>query len=82
MHISNEKQSIYTIAQAFELQGGELLCFDEIHKYDNWSQELKSIYDSFPNLKVIASGSSALEIHKGSHDLSRRAIVYTMVGIS
>ena len=80
--ISNEKQNIYDIAQAFELQGGELLCFDEIHKYDNWSQELKSIYDSFPSLKVIASGSSALEIHKGSHDLSRRAIVYTMVGMS
>jgi predicted AAA+ superfamily ATPase len=80
--ISNAKQNIYEIAEAFELQGGELLCFDEIHKYDNWSQELKSIYDSFPLLKVIASGSSALEIHKGSHDLSRRAIVYKMVGMS
>jgi predicted AAA+ superfamily ATPase len=80
--ISNAKQNIYEIAEAFELQGGQLLCFDEIHKYENWSQALKSIYDSFPALKVIASGSSALEIHKGSHDLSRRAIVYTMVGMS
>ncbi|MCH9740260.1 MAG: AAA family ATPase [Epsilonproteobacteria bacterium] len=80
--ISNSQQSIYEIAEAFEIQGGKLLCLDEIHKYDNWSQELKSIYDSFPKLKVIASGSSALEIHKGSHDLSRRAIVYTMVGMS
>jgi hypothetical protein len=80
--INNAKESIYEIAEAFELQGGKLLCFDEIHKYEQWSQELKSIYDSFPNLKVVASGSSALEIHKGSHDLSRRAIVYTMVGMS
>lgn len=80
--ISNSTQSIYEIAEAFELQGGELLCLDEIHKYENWSQELKSIYDTFPRLKVIASGSSALQIHKGSHDLSRRAIVYTMVGMS
>ncbi|RLA60529.1 MAG: 3-dehydroquinate dehydratase [Epsilonproteobacteria bacterium] len=80
--ISNGKQNIYEIAEAFELQGGRLLCLDEIHKYDNWSQELKSIYDNFPTLKVIASGSSALEIHKGSHDLSRRAIVYTMLGMS
>ncbi len=80
--ISNSTQSIYEIAEAFELQGGELLCFDEIHKYENWSQELKSIYDTFPRLKVIASGSSALQIHKGSHDLSRRAIMYTMVGMS
>ncbi len=80
--ISNSTQSIYEIAESFELQGGELLCLDEIHKYENWSQELKSVYDSFPRLKVIASGSSALQIHKGSHDLSRRAIVYTMVGMS
>jgi len=80
--INNAKISIYKIAQEFELYGGKLLCFDEIHKYDNWSQELKSIYDTFPTLKIIASGSSALEIHKGSHDLSRRAIVYTMVGMS
>jgi len=80
--INNAKQSIYEIAEAFELEGGALLCLDEIHKYDNWSGELKSIYDNFPTLRIIASGSSALEIHKGSHDLSRRAIVYTMIGMS
>ena len=80
--ISNNKYTMYEIAEAFELQNGKLLCFDEIHKYPNWSAELKNIYDSFPTLKVIASGSSALEIHKGTHDLSRRAIVYTMVGMS
>jgi len=80
--ISNARESIYEIAEAFVLHGGKLLCLDEIHKYDHWSQELKSIYDTFPALKVMASGSSALEIHRGSHDLSRRAIVYTMVGMS
>lgn len=80
--INSSNYNLFEVAEAFELQGGKLLCFDEIHKYENWSQELKSIYDTFPNLKVIASGSSALEIHKGSHDLSRRAIVYTMVGMS
>lgn len=80
--ISNSKQSMYEIAEEFELNGGKLLCFDEIHKYENWSGELKTIYDVFSKLKVVASGSSALEIHKGSHDLSRRAIVYTMVGMS
>jgi predicted AAA+ superfamily ATPase len=74
--------SMYEIAEQFEQEGGELLCFDEIHKYSNWSQELKSIYDSFDNLQIIASGSSALEIHKGSHDLSRRAHVLTMHGMS
>jgi len=74
--------SMYEIAEQFEMQGGKLLCFDEIHKYANWSQELKSIYDSFPNLQILASGSSALEINKGSHDLSRRAHILTMEGMS
>ena len=74
--------SMYEIAEQFEQVSGELLCFDEIHKYSNWSQELKSIYDTFPNLQIIASGSSALEIHKGSHDLSRRAHILTMHGMS
>ena len=74
--------SMYEIAENFEIEGGKLLCFDEIHKYANWSQELKSIYDNFPNLQIIASGSSALEIHKGSHDLSRRAHILTMYGMS
>ena len=59
-----------------------MVAIDEIHKYPNWSQELKSIYDTFPDLTILASGSSALEIHKGSHDLTRRAICYTMHGMS
>jgi len=70
------------IAEEFSLHNGKLLCFDEIHKYSNWSGELKNIYDNYPNLKVIATGSSALHIHQGSHDLSRRAIVYKMFGMS
>ena len=76
------KLSMYEIAETFEMEGGKLLCFDEIHKYTNWSQELKTIYDEFPNLQVIASGSSALEINKGSHDLSRRAHQLKMYGMS
>ena len=74
--------NLYEIAQNFYLHGGKLLCLDEIHKYSNWSQALKNIYDNFKDLKVIASGSSALEIEKGSFDLSRRAIVYNMAGMS
>lgn len=74
--------SMYEIAEQFEAQGGKLLCFDEIHKYSNWSQELKTIYDSFPDMKIVASGSSALEINKGSHDLSRRAHILKMEGMS
>ncbi|MDD2904796.1 MAG: AAA family ATPase [Sulfurimonas sp.] len=76
------KFSMLEIAQEFNLNNGKLLCFDEIHKYENWSAELKAIYDTYPDLKVIATGSSALEINKGTHDLSRRAIVYHMKGMS
>jgi uncharacterized protein len=81
-HILMGSLSLYEIADEFCKFGGELIAFDEIHKYSNWSQELKSITDTFPQLKILASGSSALEIRKGSHDLSRRAIVYHMVGMS
>ncbi|PLY10621.1 MAG: 3-dehydroquinate dehydratase [Sulfurimonas sp.] len=78
----SSKYTMTNIAEEFVLNGGKLLCFDEIHKYSNWSAELKNIYDRFDKLKIIATGSSALQINQGSHDLSRRAIVYNMVGMS
>jgi predicted AAA+ superfamily ATPase len=81
-HFLVSRTSLYEIADEFYRLGGEMICFDEIHKYPDWSLELKSIYDTFPNLKIAASGSSALEITRGSHDLSRRAIVYRMHGMS
>lgn len=81
-HFSMGDTALYEIAENFSNMGGRYLVFDEIHKYQDWSKELKSIYDSFPQLKVIASGSSALEIYKGSHDLSRRGIVHRIQGMS
>lgn len=55
---------------------------DEIHKYPNWDQELKNLYDGFPKIKIIFSGSSSLDLVKGSHDLSRRAKLYSLAGLS
>jgi uncharacterized protein len=81
-HFLVGSHSLYEIAEQFYNLGGEMICFDEIHKYPNWSTELKSIYDTFPKLTIIASGSSALEIYKGCRDLSRRAVVYKMFGMS
>jgi len=81
-HFRVGSRSLYDIAEEFNNLGGELLCLDEVHKYPAWSMELKSIYDTFPRLKIIASGSSALDITLGSHDLSRRAVVYPMTGMS
>jgi len=70
------------LADDFYKNAGEYLFIDEIHKYTDRSRELKNIYDSFPSLKVIFTGSSVLDILKGSSDLSRRAIVYKLQGLS
>ena len=58
------------------------LFFDEIHKYKDWSREIKNIYDSYPLLHVVITGSNALEISRQKNDLSRRCSVYTMHGLS
>jgi predicted AAA+ superfamily ATPase len=63
-------------------RGGTHLFLDEIHKYENWSQELKNIYDRYRKLNVVFTGSSLLHIYKGKADLSRRAVLYTMNGLS
>jgi predicted AAA+ superfamily ATPase len=63
-------------------QGGKILIIDEVHKYQNWSVELKNIYDGLPEMQVIFSASSALDIYRGEADLSRRVITYTLSGLS
>ncbi|MCO5254552.1 MAG: AAA family ATPase [Bacteroidetes bacterium] len=70
------------LAITFEKSGGKYLFLDEVHKYPNWSQEIKNIYDTLPSLKVVFTGSSLLEILNSRADLSRRAVVYEMKGLS
>lgn len=74
--------SIYELAIQFAQKGGRYLFLDEVHKYPNWSQELKNIYDDVPDLHVVFTGSSLLEILNSRSDLSRRAVVYEMQGFS
>jgi len=75
-------KSIYDLADDFVKMGGEHLFLDEVHKYDNWASEIKNIYDDFPELSIVFTGSSLLQILNARADLSRRAIVYTMQGLS
>lgn len=79
-------RSLVELAEEFVIRGGELLAIDEIHKYKpgtaDWSREVKEIYELFPNLKMIVSGSSLLRLKEGDADLSRRAVKYTMPGLS
>ncbi|WP_392419958.1 ATP-binding protein [Capnocytophaga canis] len=70
------------LADVFVKFGGKHLFIDEIHKYPQWAKELKLIYDYYPDLKIVFTGSSVLDIKKGSADLSRRAVLYTMQGLS
>ena len=74
--------TLFELADTWYKMGGKLLFIDEVHKYINWSKELKVIYDLFPDLHIILSASSALEIYRGEADLSRRLINYKLPGLS
>jgi len=76
------ENSLYDLADTFYKKGGELLAVDEVHRYKNWAVELKNIYDDMPGLKVVFTGSSLLHLQKGKADLSRRAVIYSMPGLS
>jgi len=79
-YFSNHK--LLDLADEFAKRGGKYLFVDEIHKYDEWSRELKLIYDYHSQLNIVFSGSSVLDINKGAADLSRRAVMYKMQGLS
>lgn len=74
--------TLLQLAEDFHLAGGKYLFLDEVHKYPGWSREIKNIYDSYPDMHIVFTGSSLLEIYKGDADLSRRAISYHLHGLS
>lgn len=76
------ENTLVDLAKEFVLQGGTHLLLDEVHKYPQWSRELKLIYDQFPNLKTVFTSSSILEIYKGESDLSRRVVNYNLKELS
>lgn len=81
-HVWFSDHTLLDLADEWRKQGGKYLVIDEIHRYPGWSRELKNIYDGFPTLKIIFTGSSVLDIHKGVADLSRRALMFHMQGLS
>ncbi len=76
------ENSLSDFVEDFVARGGEHLFVDEVHKYSNWAIEIKNIYDYYPNLKIVFTGSSLLEILNSRVDLSRRALIYNMQGLS
>ena len=80
MYFADHK--LLDLAEQFVKMGGKYLFIDEIHRYANWSKELKLIYDYLPHLQVVFTGSSMLDIYRGTDDLSRRVQLYTLHGMS
>ena len=81
-HLYFTRHSLLELAEEFHKHGGRCLCLDEVHKYDGWSREIKNIYDGFPDLRIVFTGSSLLNILNAEADLSRRCVSYDMQGLS
>ncbi len=81
-HFWFSSNSLLDLADQFTKVGGKILVLDEVHKYPDWSRQLKNIYDFYPELKVVFTGSSLLEILNSAADLSRRALIYQLSGLS
>jgi len=78
----SQNNLIEFVNELYEYNGVRYYFFDETHKYPNWNQELKNLYDSYPDIKIIFSGSSSLDLIKGAYDLSRRGVIYKIGGMS
>lgn len=77
------EHTLYALAKTFAQHGGRHLLLDEIHRYSaDWSREIKLIHDNLPELFVVFSGSSILQLQIGSADLSRRALLFELSGLS
>ncbi|MCH8486709.1 MAG: AAA family ATPase [Candidatus Cyclonatronum sp.] len=80
--IAFAQQGLADFADAFVKRGGEYLLIDEVHSYSGWAREMKNIYDRYPGLHVLFTGSSMLQLSEGLGELSRRAVIYDLPGLS
>ncbi|PWH85592.1 ATP-binding protein [Brumimicrobium oceani] len=81
-HVYFYENNLYEMAKEFDNYGGTHLLLDEVHKYPNWSREIKLIYDNLPRLNVVLTSSSVLELYKSESDLSRRMVSYDLHELS
>lgn len=77
-----KNNSLVELAERFYHLGGRNLLLDEVHKYEDWQSAVKNIYDFYPDLKLIISGSSILALQKSQADLSRRLVYYELPELS
>ena len=76
------KRRIFSFADEFYKRGGKILILDQIHKYEDWSKELRQCYDELPDLRIIFSSSPVLRILEGNDDLKDIAKIYHLEGLS
>lgn len=76
------ENSLNETIEIFRQNGGKYIYLDEVHKYPNWAKEIKNCYDYYPDLKIIFTGSSIIDLLKQDVDLSRRAVMYELPGLS
>lgn len=81
-HILFQKTPLFEVVDYYAKLGIKNIFLDEVHKYPDWSIEIKNIYDFYQELKIIFTGSSVLELYKGQADLSRRMMAYDLCGLS
>jgi len=81
-HFFFAETRLYDLADEFYKKGGKLLVMDEVHRYPEWTREMKNMYDDFPDLRMVFTASSLLHIQQAKEDLSRRAVIYDMPGLS
>jgi predicted AAA+ superfamily ATPase len=77
-----KEHNLIDVAEKFYNLGGRHLFIDEVHKYQDWQQSVKNIYDFYPELQIVVSGSSILELQKSQADLSRRLLRYDLPELS
>ena len=76
------ERGLADVADEFVKLGGDYLLIDEVHSYSGWAKELKNIYDRYPGLNVLFTGSSILQLSDGLSELSRRAVIHDLPGLS
>ena len=81
-HIWFSTHTLFELTEHLYTHGVTHLFLDEVHRYPNWITTVKNIYDSYPNLHIVFTGSSLLEIDNAEADLSRRLRTYHLEGLS
>lgn len=74
--------NLVSFAESFRAGGGRFLFIDEVHKYPMWAREIKNIYDTYRDLKIVFTGSSITDMLRQDGDLSRRSVLYELPGLS